>query len=344
MGRVRPKRGSGRRGAGRTAPSRRPGREFVRNLALLLGALALFLVVAEGLLRLLSGAESNWFGHTQATDEYYSRVRRNSWGFRDVEHDPARTAGVTRIALVGDSFVFGVPVEDDEKIFPRLLQKKLGERHELVSVAFPGANTAQEIQLLARADAVYQFDHAVLFFFPNDVEQENDPRRRSFYGHLVPGRAGDLLFSRSRLYYLVETRTHRLLERMGLRGSYEDYLRSLYRPGSPQLEEHRALLGRFLGTVGGERVTVVLIPVLHRLDAYPFEFAHDYVKGLASAGGVRVIDLRDAFRGMDARDLVVNPYDLHFNEKAHAIVADYLYAALRGRTFGGPQPSTPPGK
>ena len=95
--------------------------------------------------------------------------------------------------MVGDSFVFGVPIEDDEKIFPRLLQKKLGERYELISVAFPGANTAQEIRLLAQADGVYGFDHAVLFFFPNDVEREGDPRRLSFYGHLVPGEAGKYL-------------------------------------------------------------------------------------------------------------------------------------------------------
>ncbi len=56
--------------------------------------------------------------------------------------------------------------------------------------------------------------------------------------------------------------------------------------------------------------------------------AHDYVKGLARANDVTVIDLLDAFRGMDARDLVVNPYDFHFNEKAHAIVADYLRLEL----------------
>ena len=37
-----------------------------------------------------SARESNWFGDTAATDEYYLRVRRNSWGFRDVEHDPAK--------------------------------------------------------------------------------------------------------------------------------------------------------------------------------------------------------------------------------------------------------------
>jgi hypothetical protein len=323
--------GSKRKGrAGRDLREvRKPSRaaELARNLALLVATLLLFGLVAEGALRVMVGTESNWFGDTAATDEYYLRVRRNSWGFRDVEHDRAKKEGVTRIAMVGDSFVFGVPIEDDEKIFPRLLQKKLGERYELISVAFPGANTAQEIRLLAQADGVYGFDHAILFFFPNDVEREGDPRGLSFYGHLIPGEAGKLLFSHSRFYYFLETRTRRLQERLGVRASYEDHLRSLYREGSPDLAAHRKLLGEFLQGVGG-RVTVVIIPVLHELDNYPFAMAHDYVKGLARANGVNVIDLLDAFRGMDARDLVVNPYDFHFNEKAHAIVADYLRDAL----------------
>ncbi len=305
-------------------------RELARNLALLVATVLLFGLVAEVALRIMVGSESNWFGNTAATDEYYLRVRRNSWGFRDLEHDPAKKEGVTRVALVGDSFVFGVPIEDDEKIFPRLLQKELGGRFELISVAFPGANTAQELRLLAQADGVYGFDHAILFFFPNDVEREEDPRRLSFYGHLIPGEAGKYLFSRSRFYYFLETRTRRLLERFGIRDSYEEYLRSLYREGSPELAAHRELLGEFLRKVGG-RVTVAIVPVLHDLDDYPFSTAHDYVKGLARASGVEVIDLLDAFQGMEASDLVVNPYDYHFNEKAHVIVADYLRGALEKR-------------
>lgn len=329
------KRGGSKRRAtrGREPREARRGtraRELARNLALLVGTVVLFGLAAEAALRTVVGSESNWFGNTTATDEYYLRVRRNSWGFRDVEHDPAKREGVTRIALVGDSFVFGVPIEDDEQIFPRLLQKKLGERYELISVAFPGANTAQEIRLLAQADGVYGFDHAILFFFPNDVETEDDPRRLSFYGHIIPGEAGEYFFSHSRLYYFLETRTRRLLERFGIRDSYEEYLRSLYREGSPELAAHRDLLGQLLRKVG-PRVTVVIVPVLHELDDYPFAIAHDYVRGLARASGVDVIDLLDAFRGMEARDLVVNPYDYHFNEKAHVIVADYLRGALEKR-------------
>lgn len=312
-------RGRGRRGR---------WRELGVNLALLGATVLAIGLVAEGVLRTAVGSESNWFGGTRATDDYYLRVRRNSFGFRDVEHDPASREGVRRIAMVGDSFVFGVPIEDDEKIFPRLLQKELGERYELISVAFPGANTAQEIQLLAQLDRVFGFDHAILFFFPNDVEREDDPRRYSFYSHLVPGKAGEFLFSHSRFYYFLETRTRRLLERSGYQTGYGEYLRSLYREDSPELAAHRKLLSQFLQDVG-DRLTVVLIPVLEQLDDYRYAVAHDYVKDLALAAGVTVIDLRDAFKGMQARDLVVNPYDYHFNEKAHLIVAKYLHHALR---------------
>ena len=150
--------GSKRRGrAGRDIPEvRRPSRarELARNLALLVATLLLFGLVAEVALRVMVGTESNWFGDTAATDEYYLRVRRNSWGFRDVEHDQAKREGVTRIAMVGDSFVFGVPIEDDEKIFPRLLQKKLGERYELISVAFPERTPPRRTQAIDGAIAL----------------------------------------------------------------------------------------------------------------------------------------------------------------------------------------------
>lgn len=74
---------------------------------------------------------------------------------------------------------------------------------------------------------------------------------------------------------------------------------------------------------------MVVIPVLHDLENYKFGAAHDYMKGLAAEHGIPVVDLLEAFKGMPAEDLIVNAYDYHFNERAHAIVADYLLVALK---------------
>ena len=314
---------------GRAARLDRPDRPpFLGNLALLAGSLLLFCLVSEGVLRLLTGPETNWFGNGTG-DNFLASVRRNSDGFRDVEHAIRKEPGVTRIALVGDSFVFGVPIRDERKIFPGLLQGKLGPRYEVMNVAAPGFNTQQQVAALANVSEKYGLDKAVLFFFANDVEAVDNPAGDSFYDHLVPGQAGHYLYRHSRFYYLLESRVFRLLERLGSRHSYADYLRSLYAPDSRDLAAHREFFRGFLASIDRTRFVVVVIPVLHDLENYKFGAAHDYVKGLAAEQGVAVVDLREAFKGMRAEDLIVNAYDYHFNERAHAIVADYLLVALK---------------
>lgn len=130
-------------------------------------------------------------------------------------------------------------------------------------------------------------------------------------------------------YYFLESRVFRLLEKIGSRHSYADYLHSLYAPDSRDLAVHREFFRGFLGSIDRTRFVVVVIPVLHDLESYKFGAAHDYVKGLATEHGVAVVDLLEAFKGMRAEDLIVNAYDYHFNEKAHAIVADHLLVALK---------------
>lgn len=170
----------------------------------------LFCLVSEEVLRLLTGPETNWFGNGTG-DNFLASVRMNSDGFRDVEHAIRKEPGVTRIALVGDSFVFGVPIRDERKIFPSLLQGKLGPRYEVINVAAPGFNTQQQVAALANVSEKYGLDKAVLFFFANDVKAVDNPAGDSFYDHVVPGQAGHYLYRHSRFYYLLESRVFRLL-------------------------------------------------------------------------------------------------------------------------------------
>jgi hypothetical protein len=199
----------------------------------------------------------------------------------------------------------------------------------VINVSGPGFNTQQEVEALANVSEKYGLDKAVIFFFANDVEAVDNPEGDRFYDHVVPGQAGHYLYRHSKFYYFLESRVFRLLERLGARPSYADYLRSLYAPGSRDLAAHREFFRGFLASIDRARFVVVVIPVLHDLENYKFGAAHDYVKGLAAEQGVAVIDLLEAFKGMRAEDLIVNAYDYHFNEKAHAIVADYLLVALK---------------
>jgi hypothetical protein len=112
-------------------------RRPARNLLTLGLALALALLAAEGISRLLPhapepptriydprtgfrlrpGMSGTW------TIENTARFSFNSLGFRDVEWTPARRRP-RRIAVLGDSFAEALQVELDQS-FPKLLEREL---------------------------------------------------------------------------------------------------------------------------------------------------------------------------------------------------------------------------
>jgi hypothetical protein len=72
----------------------------------------------------------------------------NAWGFRGLDardhRPPARS-----IAIVGDSFTFGIGVNDDE-VFTQLLNRRLLGSHRVYNFSVPGYSTDQELLLAER--------------------------------------------------------------------------------------------------------------------------------------------------------------------------------------------------
>jgi lysophospholipase L1-like esterase len=72
----------------------------------------------------------------------------NAWGFRGLDarthRPPARS-----IAILGDSFTFGIGV-DDEEVFTHLLNRRLLGSHRVYNFSVPGYSTDQELLLAER--------------------------------------------------------------------------------------------------------------------------------------------------------------------------------------------------
>ncbi len=66
-------------------------------------------------------------------------VRTNRWGMRDRDYEKVPAEGVTRIAIVGSSFVFGSGVENEE-IFESLLETRLNSSRSSSEVAYEVLN------------------------------------------------------------------------------------------------------------------------------------------------------------------------------------------------------------
>ncbi len=100
-------------------------------------------------------------------------VRINSLGFRGREVTPRKDPGVVRVLVVGDSFVFGVGV-DEEHLFVNRLEARLrdltGVPHEVVNLGVVGFSTDQEYLLLRERGLALAPDVVLLVMCDNDFE------------------------------------------------------------------------------------------------------------------------------------------------------------------------------
>jgi hypothetical protein len=104
------------------------------------------------------------------TGEIY-RCSVNSHGWRDKEHSYENPSGAYRILILGDSNTFGPSVPQD-KTYPRVLEGKLRDRGfnvEVISIAYGGWGTDQELEALKNDGLNYKPDLIILQFSVNDI-------------------------------------------------------------------------------------------------------------------------------------------------------------------------------
>lgn len=98
-------------------------------------------------------------------------VSVNELGLRQGPVALQPSSGVQRVTVLGDSFIFGPPVNDRDTI-PSHLQALAGKGYEIVNVSAPGYGTGQEYRLLEelRAKGYKPGDKLVIAFFTNDIQ------------------------------------------------------------------------------------------------------------------------------------------------------------------------------
>jgi lysophospholipase L1-like esterase len=109
---------------------------------------------------------------------YDVRVRCNSQGLRDREHATRKPAGARRLLCVGDSYVWGQGVEDEQTVASRLGRELQGI--ETINLGVAGYSAVQELVRLETDGLSYQPDWTVVFFCDNDLDsnfETKDGRR-----------------------------------------------------------------------------------------------------------------------------------------------------------------------
>lgn len=129
------------------------------------------------------------------------RLTTSSEGFRCRSYPQEKPAGTRRIVGIGDSFMFGNGVGDDDIYMvklERLLEKSTDQGHwQVINTAVPGYNTVMEVETLMTTGLAYQPDYVIIEFVANDLSLPNFIRTttspvapRSFLLDLLRQRAG----------------------------------------------------------------------------------------------------------------------------------------------------------
>jgi len=253
--------------------------------------------------------------------------RINGEGFRGAPLT-ARRPGVRRVAVFGDSIVFGYWVSEADA-FPAQLGELLGSRVEVLNLGVPGYNLDQEVESLRlRVDAL-QPDLVVFGFCLNDLDGLlsfeyglTQKRREARSG---PRRILESLLSWSRLAAWIEYRLTEREARARFAEARNPFGGELYEVTPEALDAHLDAgfntLAATLEPRGIEGV-VAIFPILgNRFENYPYRDLHARVAQAAARAGLRSIDLLPCFSPYSYRDVrvdVVHPNPLGHRLAAHA--------------------------
>ncbi len=266
---------------------------------------------------------SNERGYFEADNSV--RYRTNAQGFRGDDFSVARRPGALRIALLGDSFAFGLGVKEQDTL-ARQLEKDLGAPCpiEVINFGVLGYSTDQEEALLRKKVLAYAPDLVMVWYFLNDPEIEGTLR--------FLGEDHQSFFPWARRFSaLARLVGARLDADLSIRSLIRTYTEA-YRQDDPRWQTVEAAFARFARTAQERHLPILLFvhPVLFRLDAtYPFAAVHRQVLAAATKAGLPAFDLFPAFEGRRAEDLWVHRSDQHPNEVGHALAAAYAAAKLK---------------
>jgi hypothetical protein len=128
-----------------------------------------------------------WTGKPNVDDTFNTsdcrhRVHQNRYGFRGPAVDFERTAA-RRLVVLGDSFVWGLGVEDDD-LFTTLLMRRSRTPLEVVNLGVSGYGTDQELLLWQRLGQRFRPDIVLLVVTPWTDLYDNPYGQR--YGYPKP--------------------------------------------------------------------------------------------------------------------------------------------------------------
>lgn len=308
--------------AGRIVGATRMGHQGIGAAIIGLGFL---LWLGEGVARAQAILFPSTQGYPTLSAEIWLRryASLNSIGFRDSEHSLVPDDGRFRLAIIGDSFAFGVGINEvssrlGEQVGQALQAACPADRWEVLNFSRPDTHTLEHEAFLRQA-IQYRPMIVLLEYVFNDADyltarQYGDPMAavESFRQRVGPLR---LAFHNSVLVQQLYVRVRALTAMRDVNEMESPYDRpELLRRHLDDL----ALLGRIADS---SSTRLVVVPVNPAVVADSAMLAR-YVRVVqAMHGHVEVISTAEAFQGVPFDRLTVNALDRHPSPEANSRVA-----------------------
>ncbi len=294
--------------------------------------------------------------------------KTNSFGFNDIEHKKEKTNGSTRIAFIGDSFVFGAVSR--AKNFTTVVQEladQSGADIEVLNMGIPGAGLDNYLALLQRDAVLMNVDVAcIVFFVGNDITDPHpdfkvqvwlgSPRvvlRRPyligfsgeyFYVYRIFRAARRLIwerianpsetFSRETFLSIEHQRSvvFKIPQSSQLKASYRRAVK-IVKQMATQAEKNQM---KFLLLLAPDELQVnepLRLDVARRynmdLAKYDFKQPQRVLTEQFAALEIQVIDLLPHFTKNSLEAPLYAKQDTHWNEEGNRVAAEKIWAAIR---------------
>jgi hypothetical protein len=258
----------------------------------------------------------------------------NNFQYRDKNFTVAKTPGVVRIGVMGDSNAFGYGIKNVNNRFSNILEHELnthGYHTEVYNFGVPGLDTETEIHEYQRIKQL-NFDILVWEYFLNDIEISSESAGQKVLqtAQIAPSGLITFLSDHSFFFDYIYWRLNAKYDKTFVKIRNAD----LAQYDNPRIfNYHTHLINSFTQDLksNGKKIVTLVLPFLYFFPNYPanaISIHHRMDKLFLEDGVAQVVDMLDYVKGKHKQDLVVGPYDAHPNEYVHKIAADKLYDAI----------------
>lgn len=311
-------------------------KKVYKNLSLSLISLFVFIIIAELLTRLLwhpveedielhkgiilKGTKRNF---TYEGVEYST----NSYGIRNKELKPDKDTNTVRIMALGDSFVWGEGLHNDELVTIKLekyLEKKTEEKFEVINTGIGGFNTRDEYNQLIRLFPIYNPDIVIQFFFTNDILDVNgqgEIEDKKVVYHMWLRKHSKFY---SLLYYLIKNTINAKVSFPQFLLPQDYFNLDSTKSGWVSFKENTNNIKQYCKSKNAS-LFFVLIPTLTNLDEnYPYKELTEKVTDFVLSQKINFLSYFRLFSKYKPVELWVGEENTHWNGRATSLAAKEL--------------------